>query len=114
MERRRTKVARRIRAFVEHPATNLVLGVGLFAAGFAETYVSFSEDLSKWRLGAHHGLLVLGLFNVLASVPDLIEGLDAGGKFLERLDGGKPGPPDRTEDGKAVPDAKAVKPEGGK
>ena len=69
------KVARHIKGFVEHPVTRLVVGLILIVTSSVEAYDSFHNDLYRWRLRAHHGLLVLGFVNVLAAIPSLIEGL---------------------------------------
>jgi hypothetical protein len=76
----------RIRFFSEHPITRLVVGLILFLSGFAESYRSFSQDFSHLWLGAHHGIMIFGLFNMIASIPDIIEGLASGADFLERVE----------------------------
>jgi hypothetical protein len=66
----------RVRKFTDHPITKLVLGLILVVSSIAEGYDTFYDDLSHFRFRAHHGLLLFGLANVLACLPDLIEGMD--------------------------------------
>ena len=67
-------VARQIKRFVDHPVTKLVVGLILIVTSSAEAYYSFHDDLSHLHLRAHHGLLVLGFVNVLAAIPNLVQG----------------------------------------
>lgn len=77
------KIHRAIRKFVEHPITNLSVGLVLFGSGFAEAYGSMYTDFANMNIGAHHGLMVFGFINVLASIPDLIEGVSSGVSYFE-------------------------------
>lgn len=63
-----------LRKFCESPYTKLAVGVVLLGSGTAEAYRSIEADLKAWSLGAHHGLMLFGLFNMLASIPDILEG----------------------------------------
>lgn len=69
-------ILNRVRKFTDHPITKLVLGLILVVSSIAEGYSTFFDDLSHFRFRAHHGLLLFGLANVLACLPDLIEGMD--------------------------------------
>ena len=62
-------------------------GVILFVTGFAEAYQSFSSDVAHMQIGAHHGVLILGVFSMVSSVPDLIEGVGSSVEYLEHLEG---------------------------
>ncbi len=77
-------VSQKIRRFVNHPAMKLSMGFILFISGFFEGYQSFL-DFSNFKLGAHHGIMVFGLFNMLASMPDMLEGVGWSAESLERL-----------------------------
>jgi hypothetical protein len=66
----------RIRTFTDHPITKLVLGLILVVSSIAEGFDTFSNDLGHLRIRAHHGLLLFGLANVLACLPDLFAGID--------------------------------------
>jgi hypothetical protein len=78
--------SQKVRRFVEHPITRLAVGLILFLSGFAEAYRSFGADLSQLQIGAHHGVMLLGLFNMIASIPDIIEGVGSGAQYLEHLE----------------------------
>ena len=75
-----------IRLFVEHPVTRLSVGLILFSSGFAEAYRSFAQDYEHLRIGVHHGVMLFGLFNMIASIPDLIEGVATSAEYLEHLE----------------------------
>jgi hypothetical protein len=51
------------------------VGAVLLISGLDEAYDSLSTDLSEARLGAHHGVLILGFVNVFAALPDVLDGL---------------------------------------
>ncbi|WKD51238.1 hypothetical protein [Microbulbifer spongiae] len=77
------KASSAIRNFVEHPLTNLFVGLLLFGSGFVEAYESLHSDLKTMNFGAHHGLMLFGTLNVLASIPDIIEGIGSGASYIE-------------------------------
>jgi hypothetical protein len=87
MNKRRDKLARAIAAFVENPATNLVKGLALLLIGLSEAASTLQEDLAHGRVRVGHGLIIIGFFSILHALPDLLEGLDAGRKYL--ASGGK-------------------------
>ena len=78
------KAARAIRRFAEHPVTNLCAGLLLFVSGFVEAYGSFYDDLKEMNIGAHHGMMLFGAMSVLASIPDIIEGVRTGARYIEQ------------------------------
>lgn len=74
----------KLRHFVEHPATNLIVGIVLFMTGFIEAYDTFYEDITEANLGAHHGMMLFGVMNILSSIPDIIEGLHKSTRYFEK------------------------------
>lgn len=62
--------------WVKSPRVQLAVAIILIIASVGEIIESFDEDLERWRLGIHHGMLILGLANGLASIPDLVEGFE--------------------------------------
>jgi hypothetical protein len=83
MNDRRERLARAITAFVENPITNLVKGIALLAIGAIDAARTFREDIVHGQVRVGHGLLIIGFFSILDSLPHLIEGLDAGRKYLK-------------------------------
>jgi hypothetical protein len=77
------RIARAIRAFVENPITILIQGLVLILIGVSEAARTFREDLAHGQLRVGHGLVVIGLFSILQALPHLIEGLEAGSRYLE-------------------------------
>ena len=75
----------KLRRFVDHPVTRLTMGLILFSTGFAEAYQSLSHDLAHLEVGAHHGVMIFGLFSMFSSLPDLIEGVGTSVEYLEHL-----------------------------
>jgi len=65
-----------LKHFVKHPYTKLGVGLILVITSSVEIIHDLLSDLPKPGVGAHHGLLVLGIVNALSSIPELVEGLD--------------------------------------
>jgi hypothetical protein len=83
MDNRLDKIARTIASFVENPVTNLVKGVTLLLIGLVDASRTFREDVAHVRPRVGHGLIIIGIFSILGALPHLIEGLEAGQKFIE-------------------------------
>ena len=71
------RITQGTKRFIEHPITKLCVGLILFFSGFVEAYHSFADDYEALRVGAHHGLMLFGFVNMLASIPDVLEGVAA-------------------------------------
>jgi hypothetical protein len=91
--------SQKIRSFVESPITNLVKGLALTLIGLSDASHTFREDVAHGRVRVGHGLIIIGLFSILGALPHLIEGLEAGGRFLES----------REKKGRAIPEGQAAK-----
>jgi hypothetical protein len=83
MDNRRDRIARAISSFVENPITNLVKGSVLVLIGLSEASKTLMDDITHKQLRVGHGLIIIGLFSILDSVPHLIEGLEASTRYLE-------------------------------
>lgn len=68
--------AQRLKRLLKHPYTKLGVGLILVVTSTVEIVGDLMSDIPKSRVGAHHGLLILGLVNALSAVPELVEGLD--------------------------------------
>lgn len=79
----RDRVARAITSFVENPITNLVKGIALLTIGLADASHSLRDDLANGRVRAGHGMVILGVFGILGALPHLLEGLEAGSRYLQ-------------------------------
>lgn len=77
------RIAGAIRSFVENPITLLVKGGLLILIGLSEASRTFRDDFARGHFSLGHGLILIGVFSVLDSLPHLIDGLDSGGKYLE-------------------------------
>jgi uncharacterized membrane protein HdeD (DUF308 family) len=75
-----------LKSFVEHPVTKLAVGLVLMCSGLSEVVEEFSEDFSNLRLGVHHGVVVLGIMQILSAIVDLLEGLTVGLEGVEDLE----------------------------
>jgi len=83
MSERSDKIARGIRAFVENPFTNLIKGFALFTIGLVDVSHTLRDDVTHGRVRIGHGMVIIGFFSILGALPHLIEGIAAGGRFLE-------------------------------
>jgi len=66
----------KLKAFAQHPLTQLATGLILFVTGLAQAIDDILHAEHRFRLGVHHGVLLLGLVQVLGSLPSIVEGLD--------------------------------------
>ncbi|MDB5349318.1 MAG: hypothetical protein JWN86_565 [Planctomycetota bacterium] len=83
MAERGSRMARGIRAFVDNSITNLVKGVTLLVIGLSDASHTLREDVTQGQVRVGHGLIILGVFSILGALPHLIEGLEAGERYLE-------------------------------
>ena len=70
------RIALALRRFIRHPVTELGVGLILIASGLIEAYDTVLDDLHRLRVRVGHGVVILGLANVLASLPAVIEGIE--------------------------------------
>ena len=77
------EVARGINSFVENPVTNLLKGVALVLIGLSDAAHTFRGDVAHGQVRVGHGLILIGLFSILGALPNLIEALEAGVRYLE-------------------------------
>ena len=99
MSDRRVMIARAISSFVENPVTNLVKGTMLLLTLESDEFDAsqasrtFIDDITQRRLRVGHGLIIIGLFGILDTLPQFIEGLEAGQRYLDLRDQkARPGP----------------------
>ena len=92
------RIALALKRFVDHPMTKLGVGLILIATGLIEAYDTVLDDFHRLRVRVGHGVVILGVVHVLASLPDVIEGIE---HWLNYLEEGREGRP-RSQDG---PDA---------
>lgn len=64
-----------IRGFVENRWTRLVVALVVLGTGLSET-VHDLESVGSLVVGAHHGMVVLGLMHLLRTLPEVVEGFD--------------------------------------
>ena len=76
-------IALALKRFVDHPITKLVVGLILIASGLIEAYDTVLDDLHRLRVRVGHGVVILGVVNVLASLPEVIEGIENWIIYLE-------------------------------
>jgi hypothetical protein len=86
MKSRWDRIARAIRSFVENPVTNLVKGSVLVFIGLSEASKTLMDDITHRQLRVGHGLIIIGLFSILDSLPHIIGGLEASNRYLELRD----------------------------
>lgn len=74
-----------VRRFTGYPATRIWVGLILFGTGFCEAWEALRDDVINFNPQSHHGIIVLGLFQVLRTLPLF---LDSARQFDE-ADGGE-------------------------
>lgn len=65
-----------LKIILESPIVKLFIGLIMLYTSGAEILTDFKHIEETIKLGAHHGVLVFGLAQVLQSLPDLKEALD--------------------------------------
>ncbi len=63
-----------MRRVLNHPATSLFVALAAIGSGFAEGSTLMLEDLVGFDAGAHHGVIVLGLFQFARALAEMIQG----------------------------------------
>jgi hypothetical protein len=74
-----------------------VKGALLVLIGLSEASKTLIDDVTHGQLRVGHGLIIIELFGILDAVPHLIEGVEAGKRYLDlRQDRSRPesGPDD--------------------
>ncbi len=84
----RTALVRRLKGFLESPYVNLSIGFVLLLTSLSEAWSTLGEDLSNFRLGAHHGLGLFGIFFVLKSLVEVAERVVAASEAAEDVEEG--------------------------
>jgi hypothetical protein len=101
------RLARALKRFVDHPLTKLVVGLILIVSGLIEAYDTVLDDLHRLRVRVGHGVVILGVVNVLASLPEVIAGIEnwlsylEGGADSRRNRDGSDGAPERNADSRS-------------
>jgi hypothetical protein len=75
LQRVNRAVTRSVRALAESPWMKFTTGAVLLTSGLDEAIDTLFSDLSALKLGAHHGVMMLGFVNVLSALPDMLDGL---------------------------------------
>jgi hypothetical protein len=86
------RLARALKRFVDHPVTKLVVGLILIVSGLIEAYDTVLDDLHHLRVRVGHGVVILGVVNVLASLPEVIAGIENWLNYLERREDNRQNP----------------------
>ena len=77
------RVALALKRFVDHPMTKVGVGLILIASGLIEAYDTVLDDLHRLRVRVGHGVVILGVVHVLASLPEVIQGIEQWLGYLE-------------------------------
>jgi hypothetical protein len=77
------RLAHALKHFVDHPVTKLAVGLILIVSGLIEAYDTVQDDLHRLRVRVGHGVVILGVVNVLASLPEVIDGIERWLSYLE-------------------------------
>src|SRR6516162_1697560 len=77
------RLAGALKRFVDHPVTKLAVGLILIVSGLIEAYDTVLDDLHRLRVRVGHGVVILGVVNVLASLPEVIDGIEHWLSYLE-------------------------------
>jgi hypothetical protein len=73
-----------LKAFAQHPATQLITGLVLLVSGGWEVVQDFLDAERRFQFGVHHGVALFGLIQMVGSLPELIEGLNSSFEAVEK------------------------------
>jgi hypothetical protein len=74
--RRTRRWVARLDRIVRHVVTQLIVALVLIGTSLAEMMETLADDFATHRVRATHGLLVVGLVQLLRALPELIEGIE--------------------------------------
>ncbi len=77
------RTGRAIRSFVESPTTNLVKGLLLLLIGLSEVSHTLREDFANKKLRVGHGMVIIGFFSILDTLPHFIAGIEASKRYVD-------------------------------
>lgn len=69
------KFLKKIETAARNPWTEAFIGIVLLITGLADAGESIFEDVTSGNVGAHHGVIMLGMVHVLKAVPSILSSL---------------------------------------
>jgi hypothetical protein len=66
----------RLKSIVDHPVTHLLVGLALMTTGGMQIYDDLVGDSQQFRVGVHHGVVLLGVIQALSALPDVAHGIE--------------------------------------
>ncbi len=66
----------RLKTIVDHPVTHLLVGLALMTTGCMQIYDDLVGDSQQFRVGVHHGIVLLGVIQALSALPDVAHGIE--------------------------------------
>jgi hypothetical protein len=66
----------RLKIIVDHPVTHLLVGLALMTTGSMQIYDDLIGDSQQFRVGVHHGVVLLGVIQALSALPDVAHGIE--------------------------------------
>lgn len=73
----------------ENPWINLLVSLILIVTSSRDVWTDLQGDFTAMRVGSHHGVFVLGLFQILKTIPDIIGKLREVQENVEKVEPGK-------------------------
>jgi hypothetical protein len=64
-----------LKKITESPYLNLLSGIILLVTSSYEVWESFGESAGEASVGAHHGIFIFALMQILKVIPEMLHGL---------------------------------------
>ena len=64
-----------LRRIVTNPFANIFVGLVLLITSLMEAWETLFDDIGEMNLGAHHGIMIFAVFQILKALPDLMDAL---------------------------------------
>jgi hypothetical protein len=65
-----------LKVIVDHPAMHLLVGLVLIATGVVDMCGDVLDESKRFKVGAHHGIVILGIAQALSALPDFVHGIE--------------------------------------
>ncbi|MBF0590204.1 MAG: hypothetical protein HQL53_13870 [Magnetococcales bacterium] len=63
-----------LKRFLENPWFKVVMGIVLAVSSGIEVWGDIQDEVTA--IGAHHGIFIYGLFQILSPLPDMFDGVE--------------------------------------
>ena len=86
MEQKKT-LMKALKWIAENHWMNLLVSLILIGTSSQQVWADLKGDLAAMHIGSHHGVIILGIFHTLKTLPDIFGSLQAVDDNVEKAEG---------------------------